>query len=534
MNKNILDKAMFIISKQFKLVWGLITLFALALILYSTYQISYERSYNDLVTVTKDLSKNLDGMIEDLFQEAYTLPIYGRNIKKCTNDLNNNLKRIVFNNPNISGLAISDHTNRPICSTFSPHILEAVANKHPRTLLGPFMLVLFDQPVFFIRQKIGPYHIDIVLVAAILKNNLKTSNSWASSVVLYDRWNKKNIIEIQRSTDSNHWMLNLIDSPIKPNELVVSDELQSIDGITLKLFTNNEAIQHYLLLIEFVSALSTLIIFYLLYLFMQQNISRLFSLKRAIKIAIKGKRFYPEYQPLFDQQKNKFCGAELLVRWQEFEGNVIMPDFFIEEAEASGLIIPITLQIVETAFQEFQDILRKHPKFHLAVNLTVNHFKDPLFFNKFYFLKKKYGISAQQIIFEITERHLLDTRNLLFINKMHELRQEHFSLAIDDYGTGHASISYLQNFPFNYLKIDKLFIHAIGTNAITESLNDAIIQMAKGLNLTIIAEGVETQEQVEYLVKNGVFYLQGWYFSKAVSIDKIKELIEEKNNEVFN
>ena len=117
---------------------------------------------------------------------------------------------------------------------------------------------------------------------------------------------------------------------------------------------------------------------------------------------------------------------------------------------------------------------------------------------------------------------------------MHELRQEHFSLAIDDYGTGHASISYLQNFPFNYLKIDKLFIHAIGTNAITESLNDAIIQMAKGLNLTIIAEGVETQEQVEYLVKNGVFYLQGWYFSKAVSIDKIKELIEEKNNEVFN
>ena len=82
---------------------------------------------------------------------------------------------------------------------------------------------------------------------------------------------------------------------------------------------------------------------------------------------------------------------------------------------------------------------------------------------------------------------------------MRELRQLGFSLAVDDYGTGHASISYLHDFPFNYLKIDKLFIQAIGTKAITESLNDVIIDMAKRLNLIIIAEGVETEEQVNYL-----------------------------------
>ena len=114
---------------------------------------------------------------------------------------------------------------------------------------------------------------------------------------------------------------------------------------------------------------------------------------------------------------------------------------------------------------------------------------------------------------------------------MQELRQAGFSLAVDDYGTGHASISYLHNFPFNYLKIDKLFIQAIGTKAITESLNDVIISMAKRLDLVIIAEGVETEEQVNYLSENGVRFLQGWYFSKALPIEILTSLLQGEENE---
>lgn len=94
---------------------------------------------------------------------------------------------------------------------------------------------------------------------------------------------------------------------------------------------------------------------------------------------------------------------------------------------------------------------------------------------------KHYSIAPNQILLEITERYLLDINDEIYINRMHELRQLGYSLAIDDYGTGHSSISYLQYYPFNYLKIDKLFIHSIGTKAITESLNDAIIHLAKKL-----------------------------------------------------
>ncbi len=170
-------------------------------------------------------------------------------------------------------------------------------------------------------------------------------------------------------------------------------------------------------------------------------------------------------------------------------------------------------------------ILKKYPYFHLGFNLSALHFTDSSFFSGFNKLKEQYSISPNQIIFEITERDLLDKNDLIFIGKMQELRTEGYSLAVDDYGTGHASISYLHNFPFNYLKIDKLFIQAIGTKAITESLNDAIIQMAKDLNLIIIAEGVETEEQVKYLCENGVRYLQGWYFHKALSAPELSNLL---------
>lgn len=528
MKKIHLSKALFILSKQFKLVWSVFTLCTLITILNFTQQISYTHSYKKAQQMTKELSKNLDGIIEDLLQEVYTLPIYGEKIKQCSEELNNNLKRIVFNNPNISGLIIRNKQHQPVCSTISSDNAPMVLNKKARIMFGPIKMSFFDQPIFFIRQKIGPYYIDIVLVASILSSNLEASHSLANAVVLYDDGDKKPIIKIQHSNYSNNWVLSSDSTIATPDEIVISDPLQSIDGISLKVIANKNTMRHFILLNQMLACLVTLVLFYILYFLISRNINRHYSLQRAIKTGVRQQQFYPEYQPIFDQQEQRYCGVELLVRWKEHEGNVIMPDFFIEEAESSGLIIPITLQIIEIAFKEFQPLLKELPYFYLGINITVKHFQDTFFFNRLNELIRQYEINTTQIVLEITERHLLDTNNPDFINKMKQLRDANFSLAIDDYGTGHASISYLQSFPFNYLKIDKLFIQAIGTKAITESLNGAIIHMAQDLNLNIIAEGVETQEQINFLIKNHVRYLQGWYFSKAVSVEKIKELLQEK------
>ncbi|BCA95613.1 hypothetical protein TUM19329_19740 [Legionella antarctica] len=309
------------------------------------------------------------------------------------------------------------------------------------------------------------------------------------------------------------------------------NKLYSIPGVSVVVFENENTALRYLVYSEILASLIIIMASYLFYLMMKNILAKRYSLLGAMKSAIKNNEFYPEYQPLFDREKGRYTGAEILLRWQDKQNQIIMPDLFIEEAESNGLIVPITLQIIEIAFNQTRNILNSYPYFHLAFNISALHFTDITFFNKFNSLVREYAISPTQIILEITERDLLDKNNNIFFLKMQELRQAGFSLAVDDYGTGHASISYLNNFPFNYLKIDKLFIQAIGTKAITESLNDAIISMAKRLSLAIIAEGVETGEQVNYLSENGVRFFQGWYFSKALSIEKLINLLQGEENE---
>lgn len=280
MNKTLLYKAMFIASKQFKLIWGLITLAALVCSLHLTYQGSYNYSYKDVAEIANDLSKNMDGMIEDLFQEVYTLPIYGKNISGCPSDLSNDLQRISYNNTNISGLIVSNLNHQVICSTISPHtILDTNHNKRARMLIGPFALSLYDQPIYLIRQKIGPYYIDIIIVASLLKENLETSNSWINSIVLYNATDKKNLLKIQRSEDSNNWIFSTHNSTEESSDIEVTEKLQSIDGVAIRVFANNKILYHHILLEQIIAALLTLVISYILYGLINHNINRHYSLK---------------------------------------------------------------------------------------------------------------------------------------------------------------------------------------------------------------------------------------------------------------
>lgn len=281
----------------------------------------------------------------------------------------------------------------------------------------------------------------------------------------------------------------------------------------------------YALLGGIVILLTAFSIYYYFRLLIRQH----FSLHHAIVDAIKHNDFFPVYQPIIDQQRRTCVGAEVLLRWQVSDNETILPETFIDYAEQSGLIVPITVQIVRKVFKDCQSLLRANPDFHLSINLSSNHFNDDHFLDNFIELCRECAISMQQIILEVTERNLLQN-DLTLTRKMKMLRNNGFSLAVDDFGTGHASISYLQHFPFNYLKIDSLFVSSIGTGAVTEALNQSIIEMAKRLGLHVIAEGVETYQQIEILEENGAFLMQGWYFSKALTFDNF--IIYLKKNSV--
>lgn len=517
-----------LIYKHFAFFWILVTLGLLLIALRINWQISIDKSYREISAVSDKLSNNVDRFIEDIFQAVYTLPVYEKNLVTCNEGFYPHLERISLNYPGIAGITISSN-KKLLCSTLADTQGLTFVDTPARTISGPFNLPVFEQPVYLIQQKMGDYNIGILILSSTIKNILFASDPRSNTVILYNSSNKKNILRIDRSNDRSNWLFNPdLESLLitTPDTVSGSSKLYSVDGAMVVVFENPDAIYRDLLYRQLFVGFIILIISSLLYFLVQNLINKRYSLLGAIKLAIKNKEFYPAYQPLFDREKGIYSGVEVLLRWQDNQDKIIMPDFFIEEAENTGLIIPITLQIIETAFKETKKITVAQPDFHLAFNITALHFTDPLFFNKFNVLQERYAIPAHQIIFEITERDLLDRNNDIFIAKMRELREEGFSLAVDDYGTGHASISYLHNFPFNYLKIDKIFIQAIGTKAITESLNDAIISMAKRLNLIIIAEGVETEEQVNYLSENEVRYLQGWYFSKAISIEKLTKLIK--------
>ena len=167
--------------------------------------------------------------------------------------------------------------------------------------------------------------------------------------------------------------------------------------------------------------------------------------------------------------------------------------------------------------RELEPFLQQQRTFHIAINLSPCHFESDRILRT---SAQAFGDSAilpDQIVYEITERGLIREDSGVARKVMTVLRERGSRIALDDFGTGYSSLSYIGSFPLDYLKIDKRFVDAIGTNALTAGLVDAITDMAQRLNLRVIAEGIETREQAEYLRTRGVQYGQGWYFSRGMN-----------------
>ncbi|MCW8443726.1 EAL domain-containing protein [Fluoribacter gormanii] len=512
----------FIVYKQFKFFWILFTVALLVSFSYINWRHNAANSFNFIKDVTNNRAHNIDRFINNVFQNIYKIPVYQQNNLNCKDDFDPYLQHIVINHPQISGLAIHDQKHHITCSTLPQNQTFNLNHDISLSIMGPLKTSMFIEPIYVIPKKIGIRNVEMIVLAPVLQKELNNPESGIHTTTLYDVNQKKEIIQIRKPT-SNSWIDKL---PIITDRIFASAKLNSIDGVVLTVEGPDQTLINNLLYNQILLILDILVFSISLYFLIKNKFNKYYSLHGAIKQAIKSGQFYPVYQPLFDTQCNTYSGAEVLLRWQDHGNEIIMPDLFIEEAEDTGLIVPITLQIIEIAFKEAKNILETQPDFHLAFNICALHFTDNQFFPQFYTLMLQYAISPKQILFEITERNLLDMNNEIYFNRLNELRNIGYSLAIDDYGTGHSSISYLQHYPFNFLKIDKLFIHAIGTKAVAESLNDAIIQLAKSINLTIIAEGVETKEQLDYLLQNEVRLIQGWYFSKALHVEQLIELLQ--------
>jgi len=251
------------------------------------------------------------------------------------------------------------------------------------------------------------------------------------------------------------------------------------------------------------------------------------AIENRLRHAIKNGEMEVYYQPKINTRTERVVGAEALLRWNNPDLGMVPPGIFIPVAEKYGLIEEIGSWVLETACSEavyWEEL--SECKLQIAVNISPRQFRSGDFLNSLDQVLDQSGLQANMLEIEITENLLMqDAQEPLEV--LNALKDRKITLSLDDFGTGYSSLSYLKQFPLQVLKIDRSFIGDMMDNQYNMSLVDAIIAMAQILDLKLVAEGVETPEQFEFLKSRQVEVVQGYFFSPAIPADQFRQYIQQ-------
>ena len=249
-----------------------------------------------------------------------------------------------------------------------------------------------------------------------------------------------------------------------------------------------------------------------------------FDLERAIA----ANELKPYYQPVIDLKTGRLAGCEMLCRWVKRNGEIVMPGAFIEYAELTGLAIPMTLSLMQQVRNDLGDLCIDMPDMKISINLFEGHFRDGAIVEDVQAIFGGSNISFRQLVFEITERRPLgnSTTAMSVISGLHSLGAR---LAMDDVGTGHSNLAYMQTLGVDVIKIDRVFVDMIKAETQQLPVLDGLIAMCRDLGTEIIAEGVETEAQALYLRARGVVMAQGFLFAPALKVGAFRELARALN-----
>ncbi|MCF7929512.1 MAG: EAL domain-containing protein [Spirochaetales bacterium] len=249
------------------------------------------------------------------------------------------------------------------------------------------------------------------------------------------------------------------------------------------------------------------------------------ELELGIKNGLANREFLLYYQPMVNPE-GKVLGMEALVRWDHRQRGLISPDAFIPAAEETGLIIPMGKWILETACRTMHYLnTHGYPDLFMSVNVSPRQFDHPEFLNITSNIIRKTGIDPHNLKLELTETCIMNAPEEA-IEKMHALKKDHpgISIAIDDFGTGYSSLSYLSRLPADIIKIDLSFVTKLSQKS-NQKIVNAIINLAQGLELELVAEGVEGEKQITFFSGKGCRLLQGFYFYEPLDFDELMTVI---------
>ncbi|MEA5551936.1 EAL domain-containing protein [Anabaena cylindrica UHCC 0172] len=260
------------------------------------------------------------------------------------------------------------------------------------------------------------------------------------------------------------------------------------------------------------------------------NFCNKFILEADLIPALERGEFQLYYQPQINITTGRVVCLEALIRWQHREYGTISPVEFIPIAERSGFIIPLGEWIIATACRELKTLQSEQfNDFNMAVNISACQFKTENFSERIIDIITKIGIAPESLELELTESVFIQDVELVK-QKLDTLSNQGIKISIDDFGTGYSSFKYLQDFSFHSLKIDRYFITNIDQLKNKQALVKSMIQMGNNLNLDIIAEGVETKNELDWLRQNDCDVVQGYFFSPPLPIEELKKFLLLKNS----
>lgn len=253
------------------------------------------------------------------------------------------------------------------------------------------------------------------------------------------------------------------------------------------------------------------------------------EMEKDLREALQNKQFSLAYQPQFNLETGLIVGAEALLRWSHPEKGMISPDQFIPVAEKTGLIGPIGKWVLTEACRQNTEWLKSgHPPLRVTVNLSAYQFKQTDFTATVAEILFDTKLPPHLLELELTESLAMDDTESN-IDAMHQLRKLGTSLSIDDFGTGYSSLSYLRDLPVDRLKIDRSFIGRLPGDAHSSAIVDAIIAMAKSLDLVVIAEGVEKQQQIDFLKSRHCDIIQGYFSGRPIPAQEFSALLHKNS-----
>ena len=248
---------------------------------------------------------------------------------------------------------------------------------------------------------------------------------------------------------------------------------------------------------------------------MNRKVNERATLETLLRSALNTGEFHPVYQPIIRLEDGALMGAEVLMRWENQELGNVPPADFIPVMEKAGFIKPVTEWLFNEILTEAKQWEHRPQPFWLAINVSPVYFSDPSFNSILSASQKLAACLKIELCVEITENLFLQSgENIL--DTFHHMQSIGVYSAMDDFGTGYSSLAYIKRFPLNFLKIDREFISGLPMDDDDRSLTEAIVLMGHKLGLTLIAEGVENQAQLDYLKSLKVDHAQGYYFARPM------------------